>query len=1029
MIKTLFKASILPCALLLSLGAGAQTFKEWQDPELNQVNRLPMHTNYFAYENAQKAKAGIREKSENFLSLNGIWKFNWVKDCDMRPTDFYRVDFNDKGWATMPVPGIWELNGYGDPVYKNVGYAWCNQFRNNPPMVPTQNNHVGSYRRTITIPEGWSGKQIIAHFGSVTSNIYLWVNGKFVGYSEDSKLEAEFDLTPYLKPGKNLIAFQSFRWCDGSYLEDQDFWRLSGVARDCYLYTRNKRVKLDDVRITPDLDADYRNGSLKIELSTTGAAKVDVALTDCTGKQVASLQNCGKGTHSLSVDNPHKWSAESPYLYTATFTVKNGNSVVEVIPVKVGFRKIELKNSQILVNGQPVLFKGADRHEMDPDGGYYVTRERMIQDIQIMKKYNINAVRTCHYPDDNQWYELCDRYGIYLVAEANIESHGMGYGKETLAQNASFKKAHLERNMRQVQRSFNHPSIIFWSLGNEAGFGDNFKACYDWVKAEDPSRATQYERAEMDPHSDIFCPMYYDYNSCKNYCEDDTKTRPLIQCEYAHAMGNSQGGFKEYWDLVRKYPKYQGGFIWDFVDQSLRGKGKNGVEIYKYGGDYNPYDGSDGNFNDNGLISPDRVPNPHMDEVGYIYQNIWTTPVDLKAGKISVYNENFFVDLSNYRMQWTLMAGGEAIQSGIIDNLKVAPQAKAEFTLPYDLSKVCKCKEVLLNIEFVQKNAAQLISAGQVIARQQHTVQAYKPQPVELVACGEAPELIENDWNYLIIKGADFNIEFSRANGYLTVYNVAGRNILEDGHQLTPNFWRAGTDNDYGAGLQKLYKVWKNPTIKLTEKLKAEAANGIVNVTANYEMPEVNATLTLTYAINGKGEIKVTQAMRTTEGAKVPDMYRFGMQLPMPAKMEYSHFYGRGPIENYIDRKNSTFLGIYNQTADEQAYPYIRPQETGTKSDMRWWKQTNKGGKGIMIVADAPFYASALHYSIESLDEGDEKRNAHFPEVEPIDYTNLLIDSEHMGLGCVTSWGHVPLDEYLLHYKDRSFTFLISPLR
>ena len=355
MIKTLFKASILPCALLLSLGAGAQTFKEWQDPELNQVNRLPMHTNYFAYENAQKAKAGIREKSENFLSLNGIWKFNWVKDCDMRPTDFYRVDFNDKGWATMPVPGIWELNGYGDPVYKNVGYAWCNQLRNNPPMVPTQNNHVGSYRRTITIPEGWAGKQIIAHFGSVTSNIYLWVNGKFVGYSEDSKLEAEFDLTPYLKPGKNLIAFQSFRWCDGSYLEDQDFWRLSGVARDCYLYTRNKRVKLDDVRITPDLDANYKNGSLKIELSTTGAAKVDVALTDCSGKQVASLQNCGKGTHSLSVDNPHKWSAESPYLYTATFTVKNGNSVVEVIPVKVGFRKIELKNSQILVNGQPVV--------------------------------------------------------------------------------------------------------------------------------------------------------------------------------------------------------------------------------------------------------------------------------------------------------------------------------------------------------------------------------------------------------------------------------------------------------------------------------------------------------------------------------------------------------------------------------------------------------------------------------------------------------------------------------------------------
>lgn len=1028
MIKGLIKASVLPLAMLLAVNTTAQTFKEWQDPKVNQVNRLPMHANYFAFESGQAAKIADRTKSSNFLSLNGVWKFNWVKDCDMRPTDFYRTDFNDKGWDSMPVPGIWELNGYGAPLYKNVGYAWCNQFRNNPPFVPIQNNHVGSYRRTIDIPTTWKGKQIIAHFGSVTSNIYLWVNGKFVGYSEDSKLEAEFDLTPYLKPGKNLIAFQTFRWCDGTYLEDQDFWRLSGVGRDCYLYTRNVKAKLDDVRVTPDLDADYRNGSLNIELSTTSNVKVDIDLSDKSGKSVASLANCGKGKHSIKVDNPHKWNAESPYLYTATFTVKSNGNVMEVIPVKVGFRKIEIKNSQLLVNGQPVLFKGADRHEMDPDNGYYVTRERMIQDIEIMKKYNINAVRTCHYPDDNEWYNLCDEYGIYLVAEANIESHGMGYGEETLARDENYKLAHLERNIRNVQRSFNHPSIIFWSLGNEAGYGPNFEACYDWVKREDSSRAVQYERAELDDHTDIFCPMYYTYDDCVKYCEDNTKTKPLIQCEYAHAMGNSEGGFKEYWDIVRKYPKYQGGFIWDFVDQSLRGKGKGGVEIYTYGGDYNAYDGTDGNFNDNGLISPDRVPNPHMDEVGYIYQNIWTAPIDLKAGKVSVFNENFFVDLSAYRMQWTLLVNGDAIQSGIIEDLKVAPQAKKEYSLPYDLSRICKCKEVLLNIEFIQKQADGLIAAGQVVARQQHTIQAFKSKALALAPKRQTPQVVDNDNNYLIIKGEDFNVEFSRANGYLTIYRVAGRDLIESGKQLTPNFWRAGTDNDYGAGLQKRYKVWKNPQIKLND-LKAITDNGIIIVSANYDMPEVSAKLAITYAINGNGEIKVTQAMTTTAGAEVSDMYRFGMQLPMPYHMEYSKYYGRGPIENYIDRHNSTFIGKYTQTADEQAYPYIRPQETGTKSDMRWWKQVTKGGKGLLVTAEKPFYASALHYSIESLDEGDEKHNAHFPECEKIDYTNLLLDGEHMGLGCINSWGYLPLDKYLLHYADRTFSFTLSPIR
>ena len=632
---------------VLALTAGAQTFQEWRNPEINAVNRAPMHTNYFAFENADAAKKADKKQSTNYMTLNGTWKFNWVKDADSRPTDFWKTDFNDKGWDDLQVPAVWELNGYGDPIYVNVGYAWRNQFQNNPPEVPTENNHVGSYRREIVVPASWKGKDIIAHFGSVTSNMYLWVNGRYVGYSEDSKLEAEFDLTPYLKPGqKNLIAFQVFRWCDGTYLEDQDFFRYSGVGRDCYLYARNKK-RIQDIRVTPDLDAAYQNGSLAVNLDLKGSGKVDLELVDAQGKQVATATANKSGLVTMNVENPKKWSAETPYLYTLRASMQGSN---EVIPVKVGFRKIELKGDQILVNGKAILFKGADRHEMDPDGGYVVSPERMLQDIQIMKQFNLNAVRTCHYPDDNLWYDLCDQYGIYVVAEANIESHGMGYGDKTLAKNPSYKKAHLERNQRNVQRGFNHPSIIFWSLGNEAGDGPNFEQCYKWIKAEDPSRACQYEQARQKEHTDIFCPMYYDYNGMEKYGQRTDATKPLIQCEYAHAMGNSQGGFKEYWDLIRKYPNLQGGFIWDFVDQSCRWKGKDGVMIYAYGGDFNRFDASDNNFCDNGLISPDRVPNPHMYEVGHFYQNIWTTPADLSKGEVNVFNENFFRDLSAYYM-------------------------------------------------------------------------------------------------------------------------------------------------------------------------------------------------------------------------------------------------------------------------------------------------------------------------------------------------------------------------------------------
>lgn len=1013
---------------VFALAASAQS-NEWRNPQVNAVNRAPMHTNYFAYENADAAKKGLKESSANYMTLNGAWKFNWVKDADARPMDFWKTTFNDKGWDDMQVPGVWELNGYGDPIYVNVGYAWRNQFKNNPPEVPTENNHVGSYRREIIVPASWKGKDIIAHFGSVTSNMYIWVNGRYVGYSEDSKLEAEFDLTPYLKPGqKNLIAFQVFRWCDGTYLEDQDFFRFSGVGRDCYLYARNKK-RIQDIRVTPDLDTEYKNGSLAVKLDLKGSGTVDLELVDATGKQVATATAKGSGTVTMNVENPNKWSAETPYLYTLRASIQGSN---EVIPVNVGFRKIELKGGQILVNGKAVLFKGADRHELDPDGGYVVSPERMLQDIQIMKQYNLNAVRTCHYPDNNLWYDLCDKYGIYVIAEANVESHGMGYGEATLAKNPSFKQAHLERNQRNVQRSYNHPSVIIWSLGNETGPGPNFEACYRWIKAEDATRPVQYEQAGHDYYTDIFCPMYLWYSACEDYAKSNA-TKPLIQCEYAHAMGNSMGGFKEYWDLIRKYPKFQGGFIWDFVDQSVRWKNKDGIEIYAYGGDFNKYDGSDNNFCDNGLISPDRVPNPHMYEVGYFYQSIWTHPVNLQNGEIEIFNENFFRDLSAYYLDWQLLADGELVEAGTVGNLDVAPQQSARLKLDISDINSYKDKELLLNVSYKLKKAETLLSPGFTVAKAQMSVTPYKAPDMALVNVKKAniesvaPSVNNNDGNYLIIEGEDFIIEFAKNNGFLSRYKVAGKELMNDGGQLVPNFWRAPTDNDYGARLQHKYRVWLNPKLKRTSFTNKQE-NGTVVVEAGYEMPDVSAKLYLTYVINNAGEIKVTQKMAAGEAEKVPDMFRFGMQMQMPDEFYRINYYGRGPVENYSDRNHATDLGIYRQTVAEQFYPYIRPQETGTKTDIRWWRQLNEAGSGLQFVAEAPFSASALNYTIESLDDGLNKDQRHSPEVIPVDYTNICIDKAQLGLACENSWGAIAYPQYRLPYGNYEFSFIMKPV-
>lgn len=1014
----------------LALG---QTMEEWKDPEVNEVNRLPMHSSWKVYSTTEEALAGSKTNN-NYQSLDGEWKFNWVKDADQRPTEFYVVDFDDSGWVTMPTPGIWELNGFGDPVYVNAGYAFSHDFERVPPNVPITDNHVGSYRKTITIPDSWDGKQIIAHLGSVTSCVYLWVNGNFVGYSEDSKLEPEFDITPYLNKGDNLIAMQVFRWSDGTYLEDQDFWRLSGVARDSYLYARDKDTHLKDIRITPELSSDYVNGQLHVELWTEGKPYVTLKLFDPDGKLVTSqtVKSGGDAKALLNVEGPKKWSAEEPTLYTLVAEVNENGKTIESVPVKVGFRTVEIKDRQLLVNGRPVLIKGVNRHELDPDGGYVVSEERMVEDIRIMKENNINAVRTCHYPDDSKWYDLCDEYGIYVVAEANVESHGMGYGEKTLAKDPQFALAHLQRNQRNVQRNFNHPSVIIWSLGNEAGDGPNFSAAYDWIKNEDPSRPIHYERTidysgKPGPNSDIFCPMYYSQEACIAYASNPASEQPLIQCEYAHAMGNSVGGFKEYWDAVREYPIFQGGFIWDFVDQGLHKEGKNGKMIYAYGGDYNDHDPHDTNFCDNGLINPDRIPNPSMGEVGYYYQNIWTSPVNPESGEFKVYNENFFTDLSDILMDWELIENGNVKESGQLVVPSTGPQETSYILIPYNQDFLKSPAEILLNVSYRLNTDKGLLKKGQTVARQQFELKPYVFQPLALEGSSKI-SVNKPKENQLTVAGENFEISFDTTSGLITNYESGGKSLLRDGSVIRPNFWRAPTDNDMGGGFSRAVREWRNPTLILKSMDNKTNSDGTVTVSTVHEIEGTGINLNLTYRIGNNGDIILEESM--TGGNEDKFMPRFGIEMTLPGNMDISEFYGRGPGENYNDRHASTFIGNYRLTAGEQIYPYIRPQESGTKSDIREWIQVDSEGNGLKITSDSPFYASALHYSVSSLDEGDEKTGLHFQEVDPTEDVMLYIDGYHAGVGGIDSWGKGAwaLPAYRVTTADKKYRVKIEPL-
>ena len=1051
------KAAIKP--LNKTVAIQQPTFTEWHDLQVNEINRLPLHTLHFAYDPNDFAGTGAeyldKKKSMNYLSLDGTWKFNWVANADERPTDFYKTDLDDSKWNNIQMPGNWEMLGYGQPEYVNVGFGWRGHFDQQPPAVPTKDNHVGSYRREINIPANWDGKRVIAHFGSVTSNIYLYVNGKFAGYAEDSKVAAEFDITPFLKKGKNLIAFQTFRWCDGSWCEDQDFWRLSGPARENYLYARSKDHRLLDVRVETELKNNYKDGYLNITAKVQGNTLAYFGLYDPDGKEVIvtgtdNVKN-GVAKYQLRVKNVRKWSAETPNLYTLVVSpIQNGGMYLpyEIVQVKVGFRKVEIKNKQFLVNGQPVLLKGADRHEIDPDEGYNVSEQRMIQDIMMMKRMNINAVRTSHYPNDPRWYDLCDKYGLYVVAEANQESHGFQYGDDAAAKKPEFAKQIMERNQHNVSMFFNHPSIVTWSLGNETVMGDNFLKAYKWIKEQDKTRPVQYEQARRGEGTDIFCPMYYSVAASEKYAKDPNSPMPLIQCEYNHTMGNSGGNLSDYWDLIRKYPILQGGFDWDFVDQALHRNIVKPMSIlpykinneelrkieYCYGGDYNKYDPSDNNFNCNGIIGPDRQMNPHAYEVAYQYQNIWAKMVNAETGEVSVYNENFFRDLSNYALAWSLEEDGVETQNGTIADLDVPAQQTKNFTIPYDKSKI-KGKEVFLNIDFRLKEAEPLLTAGQVMAYAQLPVvtkQACSGDCSKMLAQGHGKKkmkLAAKKNNVVAVTTPNLTFKIDRSTGLISEYAYNGKSLLGEGGTLKPNFWRAPTDNDMGAGLQKKFKAWKNPQMNLKNiDVKKDKKTNSVTILTSFDMPEVQGQMDITYVVFANtGAVKVTEDFKATEGAKVSDMFRFGMLMQMPYTMEKSNYYGRGPIENYSDRKDCMRIGVYSDDADNQYFPYIRPQESGTKSDIRWWKQTDATGLGLQVKSCTPFYASAIHFDTEELDDGDDKEQRHSFDLKKSKFTNLFLDSAHMGVGGENSWGAWPLEKYRVHYGNKTFTFTLIP--
>ncbi len=1017
---------------------GADEPPDWQNPLVVQRSRQAPHCYYIPYASRQQLLKNDPRQSPFLRSLNGTWKFNWVRKPAERPQGFYRDGYDVSNWHDIRVPGNWELQGFGLPIYTDTDYP----FPADPPHIPPDDNPVGSYRRNFTVPQSWQGYRVFVHFGGVKSAFYVWVNGQKVGYSQGSKTPAEFNISRYVRQGENSLALEVYRYSDGAYLEDQDYWKISGIEREVFLYAVPD-VHIRDFFIQADLDETYTNGLFKLALEIenlgtrpASAQRIRLELLDEERQPVfAAVERRFKVTGGQAtgiewerlIDSPRRWTAETPYLYSLVLSLLDRQgAVTQVVGCRLGFRKVEIKAGQLLVNGVPILIKGVNRHEHEPKTGRVVSEEFMIKDITLMKRFNINAVRTSHYPNVPRWYELCDQYGLYLVDEANIESHGMGYKPErTLGNNPQWQLAHLDRTQRMVERDKNHPSIIIWSLGNEAGDGVNFQATYDWIKQRDPSRPVQYERAELGPHTDIYCPMYARLPHLREYAAQ-AQPRPLIMCEYAHAMGNSVGNLRDYWEVILSHRHLQGGFIWDWVDQGLYKETGDGQPFWAYGGDFGPPGTpSDRNFCINGLVFPDRQLHPHIREVKKVYRYVKVKPLDLGQGKVEIMNYYDFSHLASLEAKWAVMADGREIAGGRLAPLDIAPHCSKIVTLPLPAIEPQPGSEYFLNISFVTLKEAPLVPRGHEVAGEQFKLPLYRePAPIAL---SSLPRLrLQKTKHQFQIRGQHFSLLFDRESGEMVSLVYEGREFVRSG--LVPNFWRAPTDNDFGNGMPKRCAVWRRAGAKrIVRRVRAQRLDACrVEIEVSATIPAGDSSYRTTYTVYGSGDI-IVHSRFTPGSTDLPELPRFGMTMTLPEEFDRIAWYGRGPHENYWDRRSSADVGIYEAAVMDLYHPYIRPQENGNRTGVRWLALTSEEGLGLLAVGMPLLSMSAHHFTIDDFDPGPVKRQRHTFHLKPRRLVTLNLDYKQMGVGGDNSWGARPHPAYTLSPQPYTYTFRLRP--
>jgi beta-galactosidase len=1040
--------------------------RDWENPAVFNINREDPNASLISYADEKSALEAIKANSPNYKSLDGVWKFFWVKTPDQRPFWFFKDDYDTRDWKDTQVPSNWQMMGYDVPVYTNIPYPFWEyqdifkqgKFKVTPPVIPHDWNPVGSYKRNFTVPADWKNKEIFLHFGAVSSAFYVWVNEKLVGYSQDSKMPAEFNITGYLKNGKNSVSVEVYRWSDGSYLEDQDFWRLSGIQRSVFLHARPKTY-IKDFYAIGDLTNDYNDGNLKLDVLLKSVVSgennytIEASLYDQSqkvfteSKEVKSADSLVYVDFNKTLPGVKRWSAEKPNLYSLVLTLKdNKGNISESVSANIGFRKVEIKNSQLLVNGVAVLLKGVNMHEHNELTGHVIDEATVLKDIRTMKSNNINAMRTCHYPQQEFWYEMCDKYGLYLIDEADVESHGMGYDKDiTLADKPEWEAAHLDRMKRMVERDKNHPSVIIWSMGNEAGDGHNFLNGYKWIKARDLTRPVQYERAEKstnatERHTDIWADMYATIEYIEAYAKDPKNDRPMIMCEYAHAMGNSTGNLQDYWDVIEKYPKLQGGFIWDWVDQGFLKTDENGEKYWTYGGDYGD-EGmpSDGNFCINGLVWPDRTPHPGLYEVNKVYQYIGFEPVDLTKGQIKITNKYDFTNLSEFNFEWEIASDGKVIQSGKIPKPDLTPKSSLVVSIPFSEVVASPGTEYFLNLRASRSEAWNYVPEDHVYASAQFKM-PIEAKPVFAKSDNLTPLQTKTVEKNLEVSGENMKVTFDLGEGRMTSLNYKGKDLLLKGP--APDFWRAPTDNDYGYNMDRLLGVWK----KAGERTVVTKANisqpelGKVIVTFNYDIPDAAGNkiggYATTYTIYASADIVVKNQFSKLAD-NVPEIPRMGMQMQLPEGFSNLKWLGRGPQENYADRKTAADVGLYESTVADQLTPYIRPQENGYKTDARWLTLTDDNGNGILISGDPLFCFSALnniHDDFESPGKLSQYRkdaktaNTHSIDVKPRDLVNLNVDLGQMGVGGDNSWGARVHPQYRLSEKKYEYSFRMRPV-